>query len=145
MKMIGSTINRNTPINGKASNVLSKCSSSSEGNADNAGRTVFTGFRTNSQLTFTEDERETTYQISQKFSYQDIEERSYFSGSIEVPTTLDEVTDTTELDRVSKEDYIVKDNYERIRLAYDSIDAGDTITLKAYQQSGGSHHQTASA
>ncbi len=108
----------------------------SEGNADNAGRTVFTGFRTNSQLTFTEDERETTYQISQKFSYQDIEERSYFSGSIEVPTTLDEVTDTTELDRVSKEDYIVKDNYERIRLAYDSIDAGDTITLKASKKDG---------
>ena len=31
----------------------------SEGNSDNAGRTVFTGFKTNSQLTFMEDETDT--------------------------------------------------------------------------------------
>ena len=53
----------------------------SEGNADNAGRTVFTGYRTNSQLTFAEDEADTTYQITQKFTYKDIDEYAYFSGS----------------------------------------------------------------
>ncbi len=108
----------------------------SEGNADNAGRTVFTGYRTNSQLTFTEDEADTTYQIAQKFTYKDIDEYAYLSGSVEVPTTLAEVTDQTELDRVSGQDFIAKDNYDRIRLAYDGIDDGDTITLKATDKDG---------
>lgn len=108
----------------------------SEGNADNAGRTVFTGFRTNSQLTFTEDENETVYQISQKFTFRDIEQYAYMSGSIEVPATPDEVKDLAELNRVSAEDYITKDNYDRIRLAYDRIDDGDTITLTATDKDG---------
>lgn len=108
----------------------------SEGNADNAGRTVFTGFRTNSQLTFSEDENETVYQISQKFTFRDIEQYAYMSGSIEVPTTPDEVKDLAELSRVSADDYITKDNYDRIRLAYDRIDDGDTITLTATDKDG---------
>lgn len=108
----------------------------SEGNADNAGRTVFTGFRTNSQLTFSEDENETVYQISQKFTFRDIEQYAYMSGSIEVPATPDEVKDLAELNRVSADDYITKDNYDRIRLAYDRIDDGDTITLTATDKDG---------
>lgn len=108
----------------------------SEGNADNAGRTVFTGFRTNSQLTFSEDENETVYQISQKFTFRDIEQYAYMSGSIEVPATPDEVKDLAELSRVSADDYITKDNYDRIRLAYDRIDDGDTITLTATDKDG---------
>lgn len=108
----------------------------SEGNADNAGRTVFTGFKTNSQLTFTEDENETVYQISQKFSYKDIEEYTCLSGSVDIPTTPDEVKDLTELDRVSEDDFITKDNYDRIRLAYDRIDDGAAITLKAADKDG---------
>lgn len=108
----------------------------SEGNADNAGRTVFTGFRTSSQLTFAEDEADTIYQISQKFTYKDIEEHAYLSGTIEVPTTPDEVMDLTELNRVSADNYITKDNYDRIRLAYDRIDDGDTITLQATDKDG---------
>ena len=108
----------------------------SEGNADNAGRTVFTGYRTNSQLTFAEDEADTTYQITQKFTYKDIDEYAYFSGSVDVPTTPAEVTDLTELNRVSEENYIAKDNYDRIRLAYDKIDDGDTITLTAADKDG---------
>lgn len=44
----------------------------SEGNADYAGRTVFTGYRTNKKLTFTEDEQKTSYEIDQKMSYADL-------------------------------------------------------------------------
>ena len=46
----------------------------SEGNADYAGRTVFTGYRTNKKLTFTEDEQKTSYEIDQKMSYADLQE-----------------------------------------------------------------------
>lgn len=91
----------------------------SEGNSDNAGRTVFTGYKTNSQLTFMEDEAETSYKITQSFSYKDIEEYTYYSGSIEVPTTLTEVQDTTKICEIDK------DNFDRIRLAYDDLKEDD--------------------
>ena len=47
----------------------------SEGNADYAGRTVFTGYRTSSQLTFKTDEKDTVYQIDQNFTYEDLKEK----------------------------------------------------------------------
>ncbi len=36
-----------------------------EGNSDNTGRNIFTGFKTNSQLCFMEDEKDTSYKITQ--------------------------------------------------------------------------------
>lgn len=88
----------------------------SEGNADNAGRTVFTGYKTNSQLTFMEDEANTSYDISQSFTYKDIEEYTYYSGNVEVPNTVAEVQAVNNVPEIDK------DSYERIRLAYDKVD-----------------------
>ena len=45
-----------------------------EGNADYAGRTVFTGYRTSSKLTFQKDTK-STYQITQEFSAADLSEK----------------------------------------------------------------------
>ena len=56
----------------------------SEGNSDHAGRTVFTGYRTNCKLTFMEDESNTEYNIQQKFSYEDIGEHRYYDGQVEL-------------------------------------------------------------
>ena len=39
----------------------------SEGNADYAGRTVFTGYRTNKTLTFMTDDNKTSYNVEQSF------------------------------------------------------------------------------
>lgn len=89
----------------------------SEGNADNAGRTVFTGYKTASQLTFMEDEPNTHYKITQKLSYTDIEEYEYYSGSVAVPTTVDEVENTGNIPELTKT------SYDRVRLAYDNIEA----------------------
>ena len=58
----------------------------SEGNSDYAGRTVFTGYRTNCKLTFMEDESNTEYNIQQKFSYEDIGEHRYYDGQVELKT-----------------------------------------------------------
>lgn len=95
----------------------------SEGNSDYAGRTVFTGYKTGSQLTFMEDENNTAYEITQNFTYNDIEEYKYYSGSVEVPKTLAEVTAT---DNISE---IASDSYDRIRLAYDKV---DSVTSMSY-------------
>lgn len=102
----------------------------SEGNADNAGRTVFTGYKTGSQLTFMEDEPNTHYEITQKFSYKDIEEYNYFTGSVQVPETVDGVKD------VSKITDIQRDSMDRIRLAYDNISM-DKITRITFRGSNG--------
>lgn len=87
----------------------------SEGNADYAGRTVFTGYRTSSQLTFKTDEQDTTYHIEQKFTYEDMQEHRYYYGETEVPA--DAATECTTA--------IGTHTYSRLRLAYDSIDAYD--------------------
>ena len=56
-----------------------------EANADYAGRTIFTGYRTNCQFTFMDDEQNTTYEITQKFTYEDLMDKRYYSGEAEVP------------------------------------------------------------
>ena len=92
-----------------------------EGNADYAGRTVFTGYRTNSQLTFMEDEKQTTYEIKQEFSYEDMKDQRYYYGETEIPA--DAATEcTTE---------IGTDTYTRLRMAYDGIDSLDSVTITA--------------
>ncbi len=83
-----------------------------EGNADYAGRTVFTGYRTSSDLTFTADDPEATYSITQKFDYTAIEEHRYYSGTVEVPTDAGSEC-TTE---------IGVSYYDRVRLAYGGIE-----------------------
>ena len=89
-----------------------------EGNADYAGKTVFTGYRTSSNLTFDEEELDTRYSINQTFDYKDLEEKRYYTGEVNVPEAVvtgsaDPANDTQ--DCTTK---IAESTYERIRLAY---------------------------
>jgi len=87
-----------------------------EGNTDYAGRTVFTGFRTNCNLTFDKDEKKTEYEITQSFTELDIEkEHRYYKGNAEVPTDAQLLANTEpgELERT---------DCDRIRLAYGGLD-----------------------
>jgi flagellar hook-associated protein 3 FlgL len=94
-----------------------------EGNADYAGRTVFTGYRTSSQLTFQEEETDTVYTIDQSFTYQDLQDKRYYYGESEVPADATG-TCTTE---------IGTHTYSRIRLGYDDIDSLDQLSIKFEQ------------
>lgn len=85
-----------------------------EGNADYAGRTVFTGFRTDKNLVFTENEKETSYEISQELTWDKMESYRYFSGQIELPTTTTDVMGNAIGDTEQTE-------YYRMRLAYNGI------------------------
>ena len=82
-----------------------------EGNADYAGKSVFTGYRTASTLTFEQDEPDTTYEITQKFTYDNLEEHRYYTGDVLVPEAV--VNGVEEC-----ETKISVNSYERIRLAY---------------------------
>ena len=91
-----------------------------EGNADYAGRTVFTGYRTSSSLTFNQDEKDTSYEITQNFSYKDFQEKRYYSGNVEVPTTVSPGDEKCDVE-------ISERSYNRLRLGYGSIDDVNSI------------------
>ncbi|SFN76465.1 flagellar hook-associated protein 3 FlgL [Pseudobutyrivibrio sp. UC1225] len=95
-----------------------------EGNADYAKRTVFTGYRTNCNLVFTEDETQTRYRINQTLTAEtNMEEHRYYDGVNKVPTTADEVKnpflglDPTDPNYTFIDD-MEQTNYYRIRLNY---------------------------
>lgn len=87
-----------------------------EGNADSGGRTIFTGYKTNSQLTFKADEPNTTYEITEKMSYADIVEKQYFSNQVTVPTDETGVMVGVEVENMPQE----ITNF-RMRLSYAEI------------------------
>ena len=93
----------------------------SEGNADYAGRTVFTGYRTSSQLTFKTDEKDTVYNIDQTFSYEDLKDHRYYFGETEIPADADSTCNAQ----------IGTNTYSRIRLAYDGTDSLDNFSYTA--------------
>lgn len=102
-----------------------------EGNADNAGRTIFTGYKTGSQLTFATDEPDTLYCIMEKFTFEDIEEKKYYSNLVEVPTSADAVSGGVELDDMPQETVNM-----RLRLSYDTINNDGNQTLSYTDKDG---------
>lgn len=96
-----------------------------EGNADYAGKTVFTGYRSSSNLTFNNQELDTKYRIEQSFDFSDLEEKRYYTGDVKVPEAVilgsaDAAEDTKPCDTI-----VAQNTYERVRVAYN----GDTELL----------------
>lgn len=91
-----------------------------EGNSDYAGRTIFTGYKTNKTLTFETDQKDISYQIQQGFSVKDITSKNFYTNSLTVPTEWNDLKDGYAL-----EDEMEKVSVDRIRLAYDKTD--DTL------------------
>lgn len=85
----------------------------SEGDADYAGRTVFTGYKTNSTLTFQADSKE-TYNISEYLSADKIEEYNYSYGNVKTPTAADVAAKTAPGTPENT-------TLHRLRLSYDNI------------------------
>ncbi len=91
-----------------------------EGNADYAGRTVFTGYRTNKSLTFINGDTGTSYVISEPLDASLITRNRYYTNKVTVPNSPSEVN-VTSLDTDLKNMDIKKTDYNVLRLAYDSI------------------------
>lgn len=87
-----------------------------EGNAEYAGRSVFTGYHTNKKLTFMENDKTASYDITQSFGFGNIEEYRYHSGAVSVPNTPGEVVGN----QVPEPKEAV---FDRIRLSYSGIDS----------------------
>lgn len=56
----------------------------SEGNADYAGRTLFTGWKTQEFLTFQEDDLNSKYEITEKFKPGDVEDLTYINNRADI-------------------------------------------------------------
>ena len=106
----------------------------SEGNADYAGRTVFTGFRTDKNLTYLTEDLESKYRISQNLSATSMEEYRYYTNTVDIPSNKTEVMALT--DSSSADMTIQKSDYFRMRLGYDNIEAINSISFFTKDVSG---------
>lgn len=107
-----------------------------QGNADYAGRTVFTGFRTDKTLVFTDADSDKKYNITQELSANDFEKVKYFNNSVTVPANATEIKalDDTGL---TKNDITIQDSsYKRLRLAYDNVSDVESLTFSYKDASG---------
>lgn len=87
-----------------------------EANADYANRTVFSGYKTNSTVTFTDatEAALAKYDISEQLNYSDIETYTYYANTFDTPTAT-EINDKKKPG--TPEDEILK----RVRLSYNKL------------------------
>lgn len=91
----------------------------SEANADYANRTIFSGYKTNSKVTFADafEASQANYDITEQLSASDIEEYAYYANRLDTPTAS-EVTgydpaDVNDIVKTPEEELL-----KRLRLAY---------------------------
>ena len=89
-----------------------------EGNADYAGRTVFTGYKTNTTLTFSNNAPDTTYNINQYIKASAIKENRYAYNSLQTPSYA-EITGAVAADTTPDDPGM--ETVKRVRLAYGNL------------------------
>ncbi len=94
----------------------------SSGNADYAGRTVFTGYRTGETLTYLEKETKDTYNIFEKFDNSAVESMPYVKGDFDI-FVADPSDPTKQIINPNVDEKTVQ-QYDifRVRLAYDNLE-----------------------
>lgn len=97
------------------------------GDADYAGRYVFTGYRTETSLKFTEDSNDTTYRITEQLTADDLKVGTHVSTSFQDANGDDK--DLVNMQEGTQADYkdvvendIKTSEYFRIRLSYSGCD-----------------------
>jgi len=99
------------------------------GNADSAGRTVFTGYRTSEMLTFTSSEKK-EYKITEKLSIDDAELVDYVKGTLDVSKSSGNVAGYEETN-------IEATKYYRIKLSYGDLSGLVSGTGINYESTSG--------
>lgn len=92
----------------------------SEGNADYAGRTLFTGYKTGEYLTFQTDDLNTSYDITEKFTVDDLQDVTYINNEPAI-----EYGNVTEIMEADMSNSIT---YTRLSLGYNNITEPDPAT-----------------
>ena len=96
-------------------------------NSDYANRTIFTGYKTNSTMTFESKDEDIKYKITQKLGSANMDELTVVRNNVEAnetgPVAVDDMP------------YTVK--VHRVRLAYDKLDAGAVNEGLAFEDADG--------
>lgn len=103
----------------------------SEGNADYDRRTIFTGYKTNQDVTFmnSAEAKAAHYKITETFNFKDIEAKEYYKGRFD---------DTSENTLLNTTATIFDDvPLNRIRLSYNKITAEDNSLTISYKDANG--------
>jgi len=101
----------------------------STGNVDFAGRYVFTGYRTNTTLTFTEEDaaKGDSYNMTEPVKLKDFDTTSYTNMSTLAGLTKSNYNDA-KYDNVTEQD-VTNSTIHRIRLSYDKLDSKVAIKI----------------
>lgn len=104
-----------------------------EGNSDYAGRTIFTGYKTNTTLTYPDVSKKDKYSIQQQFNINNITSKNYYTDILKLPTN-----DTQVKNGVSITDEMKQVSHDRIRMAYEELDGAvnPTITVNGNPLNG---------
>ncbi len=105
----------------------------SNGNATNAGRSVFTGYRTGESLTFQKDTEAYYRDIKDTFNASDVVKASYTEHEVSEEEINALETGTTYSGDPSTEQKIQEDKVYRIRLSYDDVETDGTTTTLTYR------------
>ncbi len=105
----------------------------SEGNADYDRRTIFTGYKTNQDVTFmnSAEAKAEHYQITETFDYKDIQKKDYYKGK------FDDTSDSTLLDTNAPVGVFDDVTLNRVRLSYDKITADENSLSISYTDAAG--------
>lgn len=105
----------------------------SEGNADYDRRTIFTGYKTNQDVTFmnSAEAKAEHYQITETFDYKDIQKKDYYKGK------FDDTSDKTLLDTNAPVGVFDDVTLNRVRLSYDKITADENSLSISYTDAAG--------
>lgn len=95
-------------------------------NADCAGRTIFTGYKTDGMLTYTE-ECDKTYEITQDFTKDDIDTVLKVVNALDISDVNDSTIDSVDINSIKLP---TQQNTYRIRLAYTELDADAGVSMK---------------
>lgn len=105
----------------------------STGNEDYAGRYVFTGYRTDTPLSFTKEVESGNpsycYKITESFKMDDFDSVNYTNMSVLEGLTKSNYDDTTKYAGVVTEQKISNADIHRIRLSYNDLDEGAMPTI----------------
>lgn len=104
-----------------------------EGNADYAGRTIFTGWKTQEYLTFQTDDLKTQYTITEKFSPKDLQDITYITNKPEIQYGT--VADGS-IREIAIPDMPKSTDLTRLVLGYNDIEYPQTVSL-SYNNSAG--------
>lgn len=105
-----------------------------EGNADISGRSLLTGYKTNSDLAFKNANTTASYRITQSLSGSEVESFTYVSGKVDVNSSDILNTTDTEYDKNT----VVNNSLYRLRLAYGDLSENSNAMAKdlTYSASG---------